>query len=181
MIGVLKRERKPLCGRDKKPLCGRYNSGREKFDGWPLPGAARRSGEESPGSTGQAMPVNGRARRLDGKCHRNIPPDANRVRAKWCGKSAPGVWRQMRRVNPIGSKAKWAWVLSCPQSGGRLVFGRFLCPPRQERPHEGAGNGVPREMATQTQNPAYRRAFPFQLIGHTPSTGEFENDFYPSK
>ena len=55
------------------------------------------------------MPANGRAGRPDGKCHRNIPPAAPqgvRVRLKWCGKSAPGLTRGWRRVNPIGSKAK---------------------------------------------------------------------------
>ena len=108
------------------------------------------------------MPANGRAGRPAGKCHRNIPPSAceneQEVRAKWCGPSGlkvrahRAVRRRRRRVNPIGSKA------------GRRGLSAFVLAwngesaTRLRTPLEARSNACPREMATQTQNPAYRVA-----------------------
>lgn len=141
----------PLAGR------GRYTLAREEFDGWPLPEPRLRGdGRGKSGLHRAMMPANGRAGRPDGKCHRNIPPALGQVRAKWCGKSAPGAWRQARRVNPIWSKAESAAVTAARWETA-VTGDRSGTPPRSEEPLEDTGNGIPREMATQTQNPAYRR------------------------
>ena len=54
------------------------------------------------------MPANGRWRRLQGKCNREIPPGETPVRVERCGKSAPAAWRLCRHVNPIRCKMKGA-------------------------------------------------------------------------
>ena len=50
------------------------------------------------------MPANGRWRRLQGECNREIPPGETPVRVERCGKSAPAAWRLRRHVNPIRCK-----------------------------------------------------------------------------
>src|SRR5450432_2675529 len=65
--------------------------------------------EESPDSIGQRCRLTaGRGDPPESatETYRPLPSFSVRVRAKWCGKSAPGPWRHGRRVNPIGSKAK---------------------------------------------------------------------------
>ena len=42
------------------------------------------------------MPANGRWRRLQGECNREIPPGETPVRVERCGKSAPAAWRLCR-------------------------------------------------------------------------------------
>ena len=54
--------------------------------------------EESPGFMGKVL-VNGQSRRLEGKCHRKYTA-FNEVRVKWCGKSAPLLWRHGRQGKP---------------------------------------------------------------------------------
>jgi hypothetical protein len=58
---------------------------------------ARRKVRTPPGR----VPGNAWAARADGKCNRNIPPSRfGPVRVKWCGKSAPRSWQQVRQGKP---------------------------------------------------------------------------------
>lgn len=109
------------------------------------------------------MPDNVRAGRPDGKRHRNYTTETvsgverwafEKTRmsnarhplcpemVKWCGKSAPAMWRHVGQASPIGSKARQERLTWLADSPGE--------------PHEEPGNRLPREMTAQTQNPAYR-------------------------
>ena len=52
------------------------------------------------------MPANGRWRRLQGECNRDIPPHFGAVRMERRGKSSPTAWRLVRAVNPIWCKMR---------------------------------------------------------------------------
>ncbi len=120
--------------------------------------AAGRDTEESPGFIGQRCRLTaGRGDPPESatETYRRVSQECT-VRAKWCGPSGLKVRahralrRRRRRVNPIGSKA-----------GGRGLSAFVLAwngesVTRLRTPLEARSNTCPREMATQTQNPAYR-------------------------